>query len=465
MMKNAYVVQTALIKVNSFESENDMNKVDLTKGNVLKVLITLALPIMGSSLLQFTYNLVDMLWVGGLGSNAVASIGSSSFFIGLGYSINAFVVIGTGIKVAHSIGRKDTKSVDEYISAGVILNAIVGGIYALILIFFGKNFIQFLNIDSPIVEREAYIYLAINAPILFFSFFNTLFIRILNSFGINKAALNISAIGVIINLILDPIMIYILKLGVTGAALGTLIANGVMFILFIKKSRSLYNFDFKSGLNYIKLKEITVLGLPMSFQRVLFTLVNILLARIIGSFGSDAIAAQKIGLQIESVVYMVVGGLNGAIAGFVGQNFGAKKYNRINKGYNTAIGIGAVYALFISVLFIFTPEVLVKAFIREDNTIIIASNYLRIIGYSQIFATIEMISNGVFTGFGVPKIPALISIIFTILRIPLAMILTRFYGVNGIWLGISISSILKGTVAYLIYKLKIWKVYKNVRCD
>lgn len=162
---------------------------------------------------------------------------------------------------------------------------------------------------------------------------------------------------------------------------------------------------------------------------------------------------------------MVVGGLNGAIAGFVGQNFGAKKYDRINKGYNTAIGIGIIYALFVSLIFIFTPEILVKLFIRDSDTIIIANDYVKIIGYSQIFATIEMISNGVFTGFGVPKIPAFISIIFTILRIPLALILTRFYGVNGIWLGISISSILKGIVAYLIYKLKIWKVYKNVRCD
>ncbi|MGG7056952.1 MATE family efflux transporter [Clostridium nigeriense] len=442
-----------------------MRKVDLTKGNVLKVLVTLALPIMGSSLLQFTYNLIDMLWVGALGSDAVASIGSSSFFIGLGYSINAFVVIGTGIKVAHSIGEKDDSAVEEYIFNGIILNAIVGGIYSLILIIFGKSFIQFLNLGNTIVERDAYIYLAISAPMLFFSFFNTLFIRLFNSFGINKSALNISAVGVIINMILDPVMIYILKLGVTGAAIGTLIANGIMFLLFIKKSRNLYNFNFKIGLNYNKIKEITILGLPMSFQRVLFTLVNILLARIIGSFGSEAIAAQKIGLQIESVVYMVVGGLNGAIAGFVGQNFGAKKYERINKGYNTAISIGVIYALGISILFIFTPEVLVRLFIREENTVYIASDYLRIIGYSQIFATIEMISNGVFTGFGVPKIPALISIGFTILRIPLAMILTRFFDVNGIWIGISISSILKGTVAYLIYKFKIWKVYKDVRCD
>lgn len=442
-----------------------MKKVDLTKGNVLKVLVTLALPIMGSSFLQFTYNLIDMLWVGGLGSDAVASIGSSSFFVGLGYSINAFVVIGTGIKVAHSIGRKDNKAVDEYISSGLILNAIIGGIYSLVLIFFGKNFIQFLNLGNNIVERNAYIYLAISSPMMFFSFFNTMFIRIFNSFGNNKSALNISAIGVIVNIILDPILIYSFKLGVTGAAIATLIANGIMFILFINKSRKLFNFNFKIGLNYIRLKEITILGLPNSFQRILFTLVNILLARIIGSFGSEAIAAQKIGLQIESVVYMVVGGLNGAIAGFVGQNFGAKKYHRINKGYNTAIGIGIIYALCISALFIFAPSMLVRLFIKEDSTVLIASNYLRIIGYSQIFATIEMISNGVFMGFGVPKVPAIISIVFTILRIPLALLLIRYFEVNGIWIGISISSVLKGIAAYLIYKFKIWKVYKDVRCD
>ncbi|MBY7009484.1 MATE family efflux transporter, partial [Clostridium botulinum] len=88
-----------------------MKKVDLTEGKVAKVILTLAIPIMGSSLLQFAYNLIDMIWVGGLGSNAVASIGSSSFFIGLGYSINALVVIGAGIKVSHAIGEKDEKSI------------------------------------------------------------------------------------------------------------------------------------------------------------------------------------------------------------------------------------------------------------------------------------------------------------------------------------------------------------------
>ena len=83
--------------------ERRMKKIDLTKGKVIKVITALSLPIMASSLLQFTYNLVDMLWVGGLGSDAVASIGSSSFYIGLGYSINALVVIGTKSDRSHVV--------------------------------------------------------------------------------------------------------------------------------------------------------------------------------------------------------------------------------------------------------------------------------------------------------------------------------------------------------------------------
>ena len=96
-----------------------MKKIDLTKGKVINVLTVLALPIMATSLLQFTYNLIDMLWVGALGSDAVASVGSSSFFVGLGYAINSMVVIGTTIKLAQAIGRKETEKEKEYINAGL----------------------------------------------------------------------------------------------------------------------------------------------------------------------------------------------------------------------------------------------------------------------------------------------------------------------------------------------------------
>lgn len=438
-----------------------MKKVDMTKGKVMSVIIALALPIMGSSLLQFTYNLIDMLWVGGLGSDAVASIGSSSFFLGLGYSINALVVIGAGIKTSHAIGAKKESEVKAYINAASFINLILASLYSLVLIFLGKNFIGFLNLSNARVENNAYWYLAMSAPMMFLTFFNLLYTRVLNSYGNNKSALKISAIGIVLNIILDPIFIYAFKMGVVGAATASLIANVVMFVIFMVKYRDIFKFSFHVGINKEKIVDIIRLGFPMSFQRILFTIVNIILARIIAMFGSNAIAAQKIGLQIESIIFMVIGGLNGAVASFVGQNFGAKKYRRIVEGYNSSLRIGILYSLGAALLFIFIPEVFVRLFIRDEATILIASGYLRIVAVSQIFSTIEMVSNGLFTGVGKPKIPATISIIFTILRIPMALILIRFIGVDGIWWSIALSSILKGTAAYLIYRINIKGRYTN----
>ena len=428
-----------------------MKKIDLTKGKVINVLTVLALPIMATSLLQFTYNLIDMLWVGALGSDAVASVGSSSFFVGLGYAINSMVVIGTTIKLAQAIGRKETEKEKEYIDAGLVINLIIALSYGLLLIFCGKIFIDFLNLNNTIVERNSFYYLAINGPILFFGFFNMLYSKIIGSYGNNKIALIISAIGIVSNIILDPIFIDIFNMGVSGAALATLVANIIMFLLYRRKSMSFLRYYRGVKLDFVKVKEICVLGIPMSFQRVLFTLINIVLARIIGGFGANAIAAQKIGLQIESITYMVIGGLHGAISSFVGQNFGAGKYNRIKEGYKTALKLGILYSLIMVFVFIFLNRPIIKLFISENETIIIAADYLRIVAFSQIFSTIETISNGTFTGLGLPKIPSIISIVFTALRVPMALMLVGRFGVNGVWMSISISSILKGITSYIMY--------------
>lgn len=440
-----------------------MKKIDLTQGKVIKVLTALALPIMGSSLLQFTYNLIDMLWVGGLGSDAVASIGSSSFFTGLGYSINSLVVIGAGIKVSHAIGEKNNKDIKKYINSGLAINFVISIIYALILIILGKSFISFLNLNNEFVERNSYYYLAMNAPILFFSFFNSLYTRIFSSFGNNGDSLKINAIGMIINIVLDPIFIYIFKLGVVGAAIATLIANIVMFILYRIKSNGILHYDKSIGIDKEKVMEIMRLGFPMAFQRILFTVVNIILAKIIAIFGTNSIAAQKIGLQIESITYMVIGGLNGAIASFTGQNFGASKFKRIKQGYYTALLLGIIYSMIMSIIFIIFKEPIIRLFIREKSTILIASSYLQAVAFSQSFSTIEMVSNGLFTGLGMPKIPAIISIVFTVLRIPIALVVMKTLGIQGVWWSIAISSILKGVAAYFIYLIKIRRNYKDVK--
>ena len=291
-----------------------------------------------------------------------------------------------------------------------------------------------------------------------------MYTRILSSFGNNKFAFKINAVGVIINIILDPVCIYVFKFGVMGAAISTLIANSVMFILFRVNSNGILKYKFGIEANLERIWEIVRLGLPMASQRVLFTIINILLAKIIAVFGSDAIAAQKVGVQIESIAYMVIGGFNGAVASFTGQNFGAGKFDRIKEGYRSSLKVGITYALFIAGMFLLLNRPIIKIFISDEATIKIAASYLKVVAFSQAFSAVEMISNGLFTGIGKPNIPATISIIFTSLRIPFALILIRPFGINGIWMSICLSSILKGFFAYLIYQIKINKhlnVLKN----
>ena len=431
-----------------------MKKIDLTQGKVVSVLVALALPIMASSVLQLTYNLVDMLLVGRLGSDAVASIGTSSFLIGVANAIQACIVISTGILVSHAIGRKDEEEQSKYLSTGFCLNLLFGLFFALFVIWIGKPFISFLNVQNEWVELQGYAYLVVSSPMLIFSFFNFWYTRVFNSFGQNKMALKISAIGVVLNIMLDPLFIYTFKLGVLGAGLATLIANVVMTLCFYIKSKQLFQLDLTAKYGVSTYLKMIRLGLPMSSQRLLFTLVSIFLAKMITSFGTEAIAAQKIGLQIESITYMVIGGLNGAIASFVGQNYGAKNFNRIKEGVRVAIIIGLLYALLTTVLFLVFPKSLARCFVTDRQTIEITANYLRIVGLTQVFMAIEIIFNGAFVGLGMPKIPATISIVFTAARIPMAWLFTQWMGVNGIWLSISVSMVLKGILAAYVYYKK-----------
>ena len=438
-----------------------MKKIDLTSGNELSVISLLSLPLIGSSLLQFLYNFIDMIFVGGLGPDAIAAVGSASFFINMGYAVQAMIVVGGGIKIAHSVGRKNDAESASYIGSSLLLNLFIGIITVFGLLLFGNSLLDLLNLNNDAVQIDAYKYLAVSAFMLFFSYFNTFFIRMFSSFGNNKQSFYISAFGLILNIILDPIFIYTFKWGVIGAAIATLISHILMFILFIYLARSIL---FKKNIFQIRFqqfKEIIGLGIPMSIQRILFTVINIILAIMIASYGTDAVAAQKIGLQIESITFIVMGSLNGAVGSFIGQNFGAKQYKRILKGYRVSLLLGISYALITSIIFIFFSEELAGIFTRDPETIAITSAYLTIIGLSQIFMAIEIICMGAYTGIGMPKIPSTISVIFTLMRIPLAILLIPSLGLAGIWWSIAISSFVKGIVSVLIFNTIYRRKYQH----
>ncbi len=443
----------------TFHTKKLMKK-DLTKGNVFQNIITLALPIITSSFLQFAYNFTDMIWVGKLGSDSVAAVGTSAFFLQLCWAIASVFILGTGISVSQQIGAKNYKRAEK-ISRESLMG--LGAVVTLMLVLIQtipEYLIGFFNLNNNTVEELSVSYLKVAGLGLFFSQAVFLFTSISNSRGDSKAPMKITMIGVVINIILDPIFIFLLDFGVIGAGIATVISQMISFIIFYR--RSFTNF-FGKGVFEVTFDEIynTIrLGIPTSIQRIVFTVIGIIMARIVAQWGSDAIAAQKIGLQIESMTFMITGGLMGAMLSFTGQNYGAKAYDRVHEGYQTAIKIAVVLGLLMGTLFYCFPEFFVRWFVKEDTTVAIGASYLRIIGLSQVFMTVEMVTSGIINGLGKTKIPASINITMTVIRVPMALYLSQehLFGINGIWMSIAISTLLRAislSVAYYSIQKKM----------
>ena len=218
---------------------------------------------------------------------------------------------------------------------------------------------------------------------------------------------------------------------------------------------------------YVKRLEISVykallkVGSAGATQRILFTIIAIVLGKIVASFGSDAIAAQKIGLQIESLTFMVVAGVQQSLSIMVGQAYGSKQIRDIQHLYSSALKIGGSIALATTVIFLVIPSELISIFVDNPQTIEIGKYYLIIIGLSQFFMALEMVTGGAFNGQGLTHYSATISVVFTLLRIPLAIYLcSTSLGIYGVWCSISISSIIKGIVSTIIYRMKFSKLLK-----
>ncbi|MFV0499580.1 MAG: MATE family efflux transporter [Bacilli bacterium] len=438
-----------------------MQKRNLTSGNVTSDLFLVAVPTMMTQLLMFSYSIIDLKFVSILGTKAIAAVGSATLFIGIGNSLNALSIIGTGILVSQIAGKNDKYSYYKVINSGYFINLIINIMFILVFTIFPKQLLSLINISDASIIEMAVKYLRVFSLAMVFQFTNNLIIRILTGLGLTNKILLVSLIGVIINIILDALFINGFGWGVSGAAFASLFGNCVITIIFFTLySETLkYSFDIKIDFNVCN--KICKLGIPYMLQRFTFTFVGIVMGRLVASYGAYAIAAQKIGYQVESITFLVLGGLFSAVSAFSGQNMGALQYDRVRKGYKSAIKIGICYTTITSIIFILFSNNIASIF--DDNllTVKYTEYYLKTIAFAQFFVVFEMVGNGFYMGIGKPKIPAINSIVFTTLRIPLAIILSQYFGVLGIFISIAITSIIKGVVSYGIYKFKVFKQIGN----
>ena len=187
------------------------------------------------------------------------------------------------------------------------------------------------------------------------------------------------------------------------------------------------------------------------------------ITRFIAEFGPVAVAVQSIGSQIESISWMTSEGFSSAISAFIGQNFGANKFHRIKQGYRESMQIIGGIGVFASLLLIFAAEPLFTIFVPNDPLAIAEGiKYLRILGFSQFFMSMEIGTNGSFNGLGHTLPPTINGITFNVVRIPLAYLLSRTaMGLSGIWWAISGTSILKGMVIYIWFKFALDKMLEK----
>lgn len=428
----------------------------LTEGNISSTLVRLAIPIMATSFVQMAYNMMDMIWLGRVSTNAVAAAGTAGFFTWFGTALFMVPKIGAEVGVAQSLGKEDVEGAKKYVFHALQLDIIVAIIYSLLLITFRHEIIGFFDLGDVEVVEMATDYLFIISIGLIFYLINPVFTGIFNGSGNSTTPFKINVIGLVINMVLDPLLIMGIgpfpEMGIKGAALATIIAQFVVTLVFLiigKGKSNLFdnlNLFQKPEREYLKI--IFKLGLPASIQTGLFASIAMIIAKIIAQWGPTPIAVQKVGSQIESISWMTAGGFSTAISAFVGQNYGAGQWDRIKEGYRKGLLIVGSIGLFASLLLILGAEPIFRLFIPKDEEALqMGITYLRILGISQFFMAIEIGTQGAFNGIGRTIPPSFIGILFNGLRIPASLILSSTsLGLNGVWWSISISSVFKGII-------------------
>ena len=438
--------------------------VDLTSGPILKTLAELALPIMISSMLGTAYSIMDMAWIGLLGAKAVAGVGVGGMYVWLSQGLASLSRMGGQVNTAQACGRKDYDQARSYAAGSLQLTALSGILFAAVCVIFIQPLLGFFNLTDAETYTAARSYTLITCGLILFSYLNLTLTGLSTAQGDSRTPLLANFIGLAGNMILDPLLILGVgpfpRLETVGAAIATVTAQILVFSVLVFRIftsrlepnvlRGLHLFSRFPGKFY---KNILRIGLPTAIQSMIYCMISMVLTRMVSAFGAAAIAVQRVGGQIESVSWNTADGFASALNAFTAQNFGAKKYDRIRHGYRISFGILAIWGLIITASFVLLPRPISGLFFHDPESLGISVNYLIIIGFSEAFMAIELMTIGALSGLGMTKLCSIISIILTGSRIPLAMLLTHVgMGLDGIWWALSLTSIVKGIVFTMTFR-------------
>ncbi|MDR2516853.1 MAG: MATE family efflux transporter [Spirochaetaceae bacterium] len=435
------------------------NSYDLTEGSILKKITLVAIPIMGTQFLQMAYNLTDMFWLGRVGSLAVAASGAAGMYMWLSMGFLLIGRMGAEIGVAQSFGKGDRSAALDYSRNSLFINIVLGALYGVTLIVAARPLAAFFPVAERAVLDGASSYLRIIGFGVLPAFVTAVIAGTFNASGNSRVPFMLNSAGLLCNVILDPVCILILGLGIEGAALATIFSQCLvctLMLIAVKRSRSrpFEHYPLRFRPDRKKITGILKWALPIGIESLLFCFLSMLCSRIEARFGAAAMAAGKIGSQVESLTWLIGGGFGSALVAFIGQNYGAGKTERIRRGVKLSLVLMAVWGALIVLFFCTAGKQVFYVFLPDREIAELGKYYLWIFAFCQIPMNVEAVCSGAFKGKGKTIPPSVAGAVSNSLKPLAAWFLSRTsLGLYGVWIGVISGDILRGLWLFIWYIL------------
>ena len=448
---------------------------DLTEGPVLRQLLLFSLPLMAAYALQGVYNIVDMIVVG----RFVGAAGLSA--VGIGGQIQNFIMfIGMGfasasqIMISQQVGSGDYDGIKRTIGTALtlltILAILCGGACMLLM----TPILHLVNTPAESFS-EAFAYCFICSAGTFFVYGYNGVCAILRGMGESKLPMYFVSIAAVINIVLDLLFVAVFDMGAGGAALATIIAQGISFILSLitlYRRREAFHFDFKPASfrpDAICCKGIFKMGFPLILQSVMISVSMIFVNANVNAAGVVASAVDGIGNKLNTVTFSLINGLSIASASMLGQCFGARKHSRLKKVYWYATAIAMGIFVFLAAVCIFFPEPVFRLFTSEAEVIAYAPTYMKIAIVFYLSNCTMLAPYALMEGTGAAGLNLFIGILDGVAaRLGLGILLGGFIGVQGYWLGSALAGFVTtigGSIYYFSGKWKTKKLLIESVCE
>lgn len=436
---------------------------DLTKGPIGKTIFLLAAPIVFGMVLQTGFNIIDTFFVGMLGSEQLAAISVTFPVVFIFIAIAIGLTVGTTALVSQALGAKKDEDATNVAEHALLAAVLVGIVVAVLGIMFSPPLFEFMGVTGEVLDMTvAY------ANLIFIGFI-FMFIGFLSQ-GIIQAGGDVNtptrnlAISVIVNIILDPILIFgfgpIPALGLVGAGWATVIARsfGAFLNVFhllagkavVKIEPRCFRFDASI------LKRLFLIGWPSSFSHSINSIGMILLMSLVGVFGTSALAAFGVGIRLESLAYMPVIGLGSALIPFIGQNLGAGKIDRVNRSVTLTSYVVIAFMAFFTVLWYLGPELLYSPFTSDPQVMSIGVDYLKIIAIGYIFLGLDFVFGSAFQAAGRTTLQMILNLFRWAITVLIAYVLVGSMGLSGIWWGFPIGNFIGFLAFFAFLKSGFW---------